>query len=203
MDELLRDELLRRAERDQQVRRAADIDADAMALVDAENLPWLTQTISQKGWPTRSMVGEPASQAAWLLVQHADQDPAFQRHCLNLLGAAAAEGEARPQDVAYLTDRVYLAEGRPQEYGTQVTARDGRWAPRLLRNLDHVDARRRAVGLEPLADYMTRFGGAHPNTVPCWACGTPIEFWTPDPGEQIRLGCPDCGCSTTLSIDIT
>jgi phage baseplate assembly protein gpV len=36
----------------------------------------------------------------------------------------------------------------------------------------------------------------------CQACGTPIEFWTPDPGEQIQLGCPDCDWSTTLSIDV-
>jgi hypothetical protein len=116
-----------------------------------------------------------------------------------LLAAVAGDGEASQQAVAYLTDRVYLAEGRPQEYGTQVTARDGQWIPRRLRDHDNVDARRAAVGLEPLADYLTRFGGPRPNTLPCEACGTPIEFWLPELGEQ-ALVCPDCGWSTTLSL---
>jgi hypothetical protein len=149
------------------------------------------------------MVGEPASHAAWLLAQHADRDPEFQRQCLDLLVAAATAGEASPCDVAYLTDRVYLAEGRPQEYGTQVTARDGRWVPRRLRDPDHIDDRRSAVGLEPLADYLTRFGEAQPNTLPCQACGTIIEFWMPDPGQRIQLACPGCGWSTPLSVDVT
>lgn len=57
------------------------------------------------------------------------------------------------QDLAYLTDRVLLAEGQPQEYGTQV--RDGR--PRELRAPESVDERRAAVGLEPLAAYLEGF----------------------------------------------
>jgi len=34
-------------------------------------------------------------------------------------------------DLAYLTDRVLLAEGEPQECGTQETARDSRYAPMI------------------------------------------------------------------------
>jgi hypothetical protein len=69
------------------------------------------------GRPIRSMVGEAVSRAAWLLVQYADRDPAFQRRCLGLLAAAAAAGEVRPRDVAYLTDLDRLTEGRLQEIG--------------------------------------------------------------------------------------
>jgi hypothetical protein len=42
---------------------------------------------------------------------------------------AAGHGKASRTDLAYLTDRVLLAEGEPQEYGTQATARDGRYGP--------------------------------------------------------------------------
>ena len=35
---------------------------------------------------------------------------------------AAGQGKASRTDLAYLTDRVLLAEGEPQEYGTQATA---------------------------------------------------------------------------------
>jgi len=206
VDDLLREELLRRAERDQQARGAVgagvDVDAGALGDVDAENLAWLRQTVREKGWPTRSMVGPDGAHAAWLLVQHADCDPAFQRQCLDLLVAAAAAGEASPQDVAYLTDRVFLAEGRPQEYGTQVTARSGRWAPRLLRDPDLVDARRASVGPEPLATYLTWFGEPEPSVLPCPSCDARIEFWMPDPGETIHLRCPSCGWNSPLGIEV-
>ena len=202
MDDPLREELLRRAARDQRARRAVDADTAPMLRVDAENLPWLKGVVEAKGWPTRSMVGEDASRAAWLLVQHADRDPAFQRHCLELLIAAAADGEVSRQEVAYLTDRVYLAEGRRQVYGTQVTARDGRWVPRSLRDPDTVDERRAAIGLKPLQDYLAEFHDPPaPNVLPYHQCGTSIEFWTPEPGEQVQLTCPSCSWVTTISIN--
>jgi hypothetical protein len=152
MDGELRTELLRRRERDQAARLARD--ADAMAEADAENLPWLKRLIDERGWPGRSLVGADGAHDVWLLVQHADADPAFQRRCLDLMALAADRGEASRTDLAYLTDRVLLAEGKPQEFGTQAIGRDGRWVPRLLRDPDHVDERRAAVSLGPLAEYL-------------------------------------------------
>ena len=64
------------------------------------------------------MVGA-AADAAWLMAQHAIHDPEFQRECLGLLEAAVWQGEASPRNLAYLTDRVLVHEGRPQRYGTQ------------------------------------------------------------------------------------
>ena len=154
MDEVLRAELLRRAERDQAARQA--MDWAAVATADAENLPWLKQVLAQSGWPGQSAVGADGAHAAWLLAQHADQDPAFQRQCLDLLTAAAGQGEATQRQVAYLTDRVLVAEGQPQEFGTQATGRPGQWIPRQLRDPDRVDERRAAVALEPLAEYLAR-----------------------------------------------
>lgn len=51
--------------------------------------------------------------AAWLLAQHADQDPPLQRRCLDLM-RVAPETEVSPSHIAYLTDRVMLAEGESQ-----------------------------------------------------------------------------------------
>ena len=85
-------------------------------------------------------------------IQHAG------KRCLDLLAAAVEAGAAARRELAYITDRVLLAEGEPQEYGTQVTVRDGQYEPRNLRDPDTVDERRAAVGLEPLADYLGRFG---------------------------------------------
>lgn len=115
MDTELIEELLRRRGKDQAARLAGD--HDAWEAADAENLPWLKRVIATTGWPGISQVGPDGAEAAWLLVQHADADPAFQRHCLGLLTAAAERGDASLSNVAYLTDRVLLAEGKPQEYG--------------------------------------------------------------------------------------
>ncbi len=136
-----------------------------MAAVDADNLRWLREVVAAHGWPARSLVGADGANAAWLLAQHADRDPGFQRQCLDLMTEAVGRGEASGTDLAYLTDRVLLAEGRPQVYGTQMTGRDGGWKPRPLQDPERVDERRATAGLGPLADYIADiervYGGSH------------------------------------------
>jgi len=194
MDENLRAELLRRVDVDQAARTA--LDPDAMERADAENLPWLKQVIGDDGWPGRSAVGADGAAAAWLLVQHADRDPAFQRECLGLLTAAADAGEATTAHVAYLTDRVLLAEGRPQEYGTQITGQDSQWVPRRLRDPDHVDERRAAMSLGSMAEYLAHFaeqGPPPPISIRCPHCGERVDFWPAETGDESAGECGGCG----------
>jgi hypothetical protein len=102
---------------------------------------------------------------------------------------------------AYLTDRVLLHEGKPQEYGTQAIARDGRFEPRKLRDPDHVDERRASVGLDSLAEYLARMAAHHapePIRVPCPACQATIEAWPPDVGDARTATCPECGQEVTF-----
>jgi hypothetical protein len=176
IDPGLREELLHMAEVDQDARRRLDrhpgldqgvpeqeltaaerADLDHLRAVDTSNTARMRTIIGQHGWPGRSLVGDDGAQAAWLLVQHADHDPAFQRACLELLGHAVKAGQADAGHHAYLTDRVLLAEGKQQLYGTQLMLVGGTWQPRPLADPDRVDDRRRQVGLEPLADYLRRF----------------------------------------------
>ena len=159
-------ELGRRVAQDQALRSAATTalpPATLQALVarlvqvDADNTRWLRQLIRQRGWLGRSVIGEAGAQAMWLLAQHADADPAFQAECLVLLAAAVEAGEASPRSLAYLDDRVRVARGEPQRYGTQGTdGEDGHWRPRPLAEPDEVDARRAKAGLEPLATYVAQ-----------------------------------------------
>jgi hypothetical protein len=122
--------------------------------VDEENTSWLREVVREHGWPKRSDVGDPAAHAAWLLVQHSDRDQAFQRECLDLLAEAVAAGEAFGTDLAYLTDRVLRAEGRPQRYGTQFgLGPDGEHTPQPLEDPDRIDELRATVGLGPLEEY--------------------------------------------------
>jgi hypothetical protein len=202
----LRAELLRRAERDQAARQRGGTEAiETVARVDAENLPWLKKVVAEIGWPGRSAVGEDGADAAWLLAQHADADPAFQRQCLDLLTLAAEHGEATKVQVAYLTDRVLLAEGKRQEFGTQATARNGQWVPRQLHDPGSVDQRRAAMSLGPLAENLARiaehYGPPAPQVTSCPACGGNVEFWLPDPGEEASVGCASCGHTIRIAVE--
>ncbi|HZX08134.1 DUF6624 domain-containing protein [Kribbella sp.] len=174
----LRDELLRMASTDQDARRrleehprlldgvpVQDLSAterqtlDHLQAVDAANTARMKAIIAAHGWPGRHLVGSDGAEAAWLLIQHADQDPTFQRTSLALLSASVQAGDADSTHEAYLTDRVLLAEGNQQLYGTEFRlADDGSWQPQPLADADHVDTRRRQSGLEPLDDYRKRFG---------------------------------------------
>ena len=176
----LRDELLRRAEVDQEARRACtplfakarggmvhpdDLTPEEQAIVDRltevdrDNTRWLGDLVEQRGWPTHSLVGERAAVSAWLLAQHADNDPGLQRRCLDLMRVAPA-GEVTPMYIAYLTDRVLLAEGESQVYGTQMALIDGEYRPWDLCDPQTVDGRRAEAGLCTLAEYQQTKGRA-------------------------------------------
>ena len=129
----------------------ADLWAE-VAKIDADNTQWLKNIVNQRGWLKYSDVGIDGGDAAWLIVQHADADPLFQRKCLDLM-TALPKNEVSQSNLALLTDRVLLAEGKNQIYGTQFVVRDSECVPRSLEDAENVDARRAEVGLPPLTEY--------------------------------------------------
>lgn len=160
IDQPLRRELLARVEKDQAVRQKAIADGNTAEAwqrtvpVDRDNTTWLKKVVAEKGWPTRSMVGEDGSKAAFLIAQHATLDPGFQEQVLAQMQAALEQKEADPADFALLKDRVLLHQGKPQLYGTQFgTDPDGTMFLDTTQDLDGLDARRQAMGLPPIADY--------------------------------------------------
>jgi hypothetical protein len=145
------------ARADQEARRGWRDEPDRAVQVkelDREHTERMREVIDLHGWPGRSVGGKAGSQAAWLLVQHADHDPEFQRRCLGLVEEAAGRGEADPRHLAFLTDRVLIHEGRPQRFGTQVRMEEGRLVPIPIEDPEDVDERRRSVGLGPIEDYL-------------------------------------------------
>ncbi|MFG2149019.1 DUF6624 domain-containing protein [Streptomyces sp. NPDC048696] len=157
----LADELLRRKAADQHARGVREHglvapDLDGMRTVDAENTTALKRITAEYGWPGRTLVGEEAADAAWLLVQHADADPDYQQHALALLRDAVLRGEAEPRHLAYLTDRCLVHRGEPQLYGTQYVTDEQGLRPHPVADPDKLDARRADVGLRPQAEYDAR-----------------------------------------------
>ena len=122
--------------------------------VDERNTKRMKQIVGKYGWPIRKIVGRDGMRAAWLLVQHADHAVTFQRKCLTLMEAHMADDQVAKADIAYLADRVAVNAGKPQTYGTQGHVVEGVWRPRPIRDREHVDQRRKSVGLKTLKEYI-------------------------------------------------
>jgi hypothetical protein len=155
-------ELGRMLEMDQAVRRAftqagAPVDgpiARDMDRVDRDNMKRLKQIIRRYGWPDRSLVGQDGAQAAFLIAQHATFDVDFQKMALAALRASVERGQNDRQQLALLEDRVRMMTNEPQLYGTQLRIENGKLIPYTIADPEHVDARRAAMGLGPLKEYI-------------------------------------------------
>ncbi len=121
-----------------------------LAALSARHVARLEQVLASGRFPGFALVGKDGEQAAFLLAQHADEDRPFQKRYLERLTAAMKAGDAKGESVALLTDRLAVAEGRKQVYGSQFT---GGCEPEPIEDPEHVDERRKAVGLPPLAEY--------------------------------------------------
>lgn len=160
IDQPLRQELLKRVEKDQVARRKAiakdnnDGSWKQTIAVDQDNTAWLKKVVDEKGWPTRASVGEDGAKAAFLIAQHATLDPGFQEKVLEHMQAALEQKEADPAEFALLKDRVLLHQGKPQLYGTQFGRDpDGTMFLENAQDLSNLDARRQTMGLPPIAEY--------------------------------------------------
>jgi hypothetical protein len=116
----------------------------------------LKEIIARDGWITRSKYGEKASLVAFLIVQHAANDPALMRSTLTLLKPLAASGEVDGGEYALLYDRLTSEfDHTLQRYGTQLHCVGGVWTPFPMDDPARVDERRKAIGIKQTeADYI-------------------------------------------------
>jgi hypothetical protein len=169
LNETLRGDLLEMGRRDQEVREkliplAFSADSgppsqEVMTLiaeqreVDEANLQRLDEIVAEYGWPGKTLVGEEASNVARMLVQHADLER--QKRYLPTLKSAASVGEASAWGVAMLEDRIRVRGGQNQLYGSNFErGPDGKCHVTPIDDPSHVDERRHAVGLPPMAEYL-------------------------------------------------
>ncbi len=124
-----------------------------MAELHNRNAAKLDEIIQKIGYPTADKVGEEASEAAWLVIQHAIGQPDFMKKCRNLLQQAVESQQADARHLAYLTDRISVLEGKPQFYGTQFDWNEsGELMPNDYDDLNLVNQRRQAIGLNTLEE---------------------------------------------------
>lgn len=127
-----------------------------MQYQDALNLHFVDSLLNTRGWLGKEVIGQRGSQALFLVVQHGNDS--IRAHYLPLMRDAVTKGAAESSDLALLEDRVALAQGRKQIYGSQIES-DGSGhtfvAPMI--DPDQVDKRRTAVGLNSMNENLKRF----------------------------------------------
>jgi hypothetical protein len=157
----LRQELLQRVEQNQAIRDELTRNGvehlnpsvlARMKAIDAANSERMRAMVRQYGWPGPELVGQDGTEAAFLLVQHADL--AFQKEMLPFVKKSYKSGKLSGQRYALLLDRVLVGEGRPQVYGTQAKLKGQDFVPDPIADEANVDKRREEVGLPPLAEYL-------------------------------------------------
>lgn len=134
--------------------RDQHVDRDVYGLNTRTIKAWLANI----DWFTISAFGRDADHAAWLLVQHADHDVAFQRDVLARLTKLVDKNETDRSSYAYLYDRVAVNDGKLQRYATQgACTGPGKWQPKPYEDTPHVDERRAWAGIRgfpKIADYV-------------------------------------------------
>jgi len=142
-----------------------DAEQDVQAIetvqaVDRAHADRLKAIVECIGWPTRELVGLKATQAAYMVIQHAGHDVEFQNHCLELMVDLVAQGQLPASYVALLTDRIRVFSDQPQVFGTQMKmARNdfGVLVPTPtvpIEDPDHLDDRRALMGMIPHEQFV-------------------------------------------------
>jgi TonB family protein len=123
---------------------------------DLVNLGKIEKIITRYGYPGKSLVGA-QSKVAFMVVQHNDLEP--QEKYLPLFMKAAEKGELDRTLLPLMIDRVRVAKGQQQLYGTQLSeTKDKQIQIKPIEDEINVDVRRKAAGLPPLADYYKSWG---------------------------------------------
>ncbi|MCJ8346947.1 hypothetical protein MJH12_15505, partial [bacterium] len=123
---------------------------------DQKHIKTLKAIIKKIGWPTVEKVGQQSSHYAWLLVQHADFDLAFQKTVLKFLSSLKASPSNRTE-VAFLSDKILIQECKKQIYGTQFKVdKDKNIIPEPIENYKSLDQRRKEFHLEPFKTYLSK-----------------------------------------------
>lgn len=178
-------ERLERMGRLDQVGRRAGVAIDLSSLPEAERagaetalwapvgaederlMDELLTMVPPEGWFLKSVYGEQAAGAAFLIVQHSGLE--HWRRFVPVLEPLVAAGEVDGEEFGLMYDRLAIHEGRPQRYGTQMTCKAGKWVIDRdnLEDPENADARRAAMGFSwTLAEYEAIFAKYPPCTQP-------------------------------------
>lgn len=116
----------------------------------------LAEILQEYGYPGFDLVGKDGSSDYWMMVQHSDHNPDFQKEVLGKMKIEIGKENADPLEYGLLVDRVNINTGKAQLYGTQVEYDFdiARAFPKNLADSANVNKRRKSLGMEPLEEYL-------------------------------------------------
>lgn len=115
------------------------------------------------GFVGYDLAGKEGSNNFWLIVQHSDHNPEFQKEVLEKMKIDVDNGNAKPSNYGLLIDRFKLNTDQAQVYGTQVryNIHTGQAYPNKLKDSLNVNKRRKSIGLEPIETYLNEMSEMH------------------------------------------
>ncbi|NMF47041.1 MULTISPECIES: DUF6624 domain-containing protein [Pseudoalteromonas] len=127
---------------------------EQMMKIDESNTGKLKAIIKKHHWVTKDLVGVKGVEAAFLVIQHSP-DVAFKVKMLPYLKQSYLNGEGvSGQQVALLTDRALIAQGKKQIYGTQADVSEGKVVFSPIEDETNVDIRREEMNMPSLDFYL-------------------------------------------------
>jgi hypothetical protein len=126
-------------------------------IADSVNTIKITNILEAYGWLGPDQVGRRGALTIFLVIQHAPFE--VQKKYLPMMREAVNNKKAHAYNLALLEDRVALADGKKQIYGSQLQTNEetGKLELSPLEAPDQVDIRRAAVGLGTLSEYLREF----------------------------------------------
>ena len=129
------------------------------AVVDKNCSEKICLILDKYGWLGMDQIGSEANETLFLGIQHVD-DLKVQEKYLPMLKGAVKTGKAEGWQLAFLTDRILMNQGRKQIYGTQkIVSKD--LAKSYIIPVEHpdkVDKLRKELGLPTLAEELAEDG---------------------------------------------
>ena len=123
----------------------------------------IREIFEQHGFVGFDLAGENGSRNFWMIVQHSDHNPEFQKEVLVEMKKEVDKQNAISTNYGLLADRVNLNTGKAQIYGTQVTynMNNGQAYPKKLADSINVNERRKSIGLKPIEEYLNEMSEIH------------------------------------------
>ncbi len=113
-------------------------------VIDSSNMNYIEKIFNTKGYPGKSMVGEPTNTVAWYVLQHSNKISQY----LPIIKKAGEQGEIPMNLVAMMEDRYLMHEGKPQVYGTQGRMEDNEKYIWPIDKPESVNERRKQAGFD-------------------------------------------------------
>lgn len=132
--------------------RTQKVSFKELVTVDHENLEIVVSILENCGMPEGPEVDKQLIGTIWLVLQHSIH-PEYTSKYFPLIERAVKKGDLSKEQYALMKDRILMNAGKPQIYGSQIKG------SKLykLESPEKVNARRKAMGMSPIEDYLRDF----------------------------------------------